>query len=615
MGHARRDGHHRYPSSVVWGALRRARSGRVSRFPERRGSLVSLTPGAGPLLVLAMILVAGMSLGWLVQRLRLPGVTGQVLAGVIMGRFGLHLFEEAAVEALQPLTHFALALIGVTVGAHLNLRRLRNAGRRLLLLLLAEGTLTPVITVSALLLLTDIPVTMAFLLATLAVSTAPATVVAIIRETRSRGTFVKTLLAAVAINNMVCIVLFELVRGVARQPLVAGGESILFGPEAYEALLGGLGQLGLGALLGALAAVATHLVTLRVARPERLTTLSVISIMATIGLSSYAGLSPLLSCMVLGVVQTNLNPDRDRLVDSVFANFEPAILCTFFALAGLHLSFEHAGRVGLIAAVFFAARVFAKLLSAEVAMRFARATERVRRNLGIALIPQAGVAIGLVLLIQDDPAFAPVHELFLAVVLTAVTLAEIVGPVTTRIGLTRSGEVGQDRPHLVDFIQEENIVTDLEAHSMEHEIEQLTDLLLSSHHLQQVDRESMLQSVLEREAQVSTCLGSGLAVPHGELPEGFSMVGVMGISRRGLRVETPDGLPLHCIVLLATPRGERDRHLEVLAALARTVGADSALQQELYSAKSPAHAYEVLQSERAADFNYLLEEPGDPGPR
>ena len=176
-----------------------------------------LTPGAGPLLVLAVILVAGMSLGWLAQRLRLPGVTGQVLAGIIMGRLGLHLFEEAAVEELQPLTHFALALIGVTVGAHLNLRRLRNAGRRLLLLLLAEATITPLVTVSALLLLTDIPVTMAFLLATLAISTAPATVVAIIRETRSRGTFVKTLLAAVAINNMVCIVLFELVRGATRQ--------------------------------------------------------------------------------------------------------------------------------------------------------------------------------------------------------------------------------------------------------------------------------------------------------------------------------------------------------------------------------------------------------------
>ncbi|MEE2703120.1 MAG: cation:proton antiporter [Myxococcota bacterium] len=575
-----------------------------------------LTPGAGPLLVLAVILVAGMSLGWLAQRLRLPGVTGQVLAGIIMGRLGLHLFEEAAVEELQPLTHFALALIGVTVGAHLNLRRLRNAGRRLLLLLLAEATITPLVTVSALLLLTDIPVTMAFLLATLAISTAPATVVAIIRETRSRGTFVKTLLAAVAINNMVCIVLFELVRGATRQPFAAGGSvGAALVPEVYEALLGGVWQLGLAASLGGLAAVATHLLTVRVARPDRLTTLSVISIMATIGLSTYSGLSPLLACMVLGVVQTNLNPNRDRLVDSVFANFEPAILCTFFALAGLHLSFEHAGRVGLLAAVFFAARIFGKLLSAEVSMRLARATERVRRNLGIALIPQAGVAIGLVLLIQDDPAFASVHELFLAVVLTAVTLAEVVGPVATRIGLTRSGEVGQDRPHLVDFIQEENIVTELEADSMEHAIEQLTDLLLSSHHLQQVDRESMLRSVLEREAQVSTCLGSGLAVPHGELPEGFSMVGVMGISRRGLHVETPDDLPLHCIVLLATPRGERDRHLEVLAALARTVAADSALQQELYSATSPAHAYEVLQGERAADFNYLLEEPGDPGSR
>ena len=159
----------------------------------------------------------------------------------------------------------------------------------------------------------------------------------------------------------------------------------------------------------------------------------------------------------------------------------------------------------------------------------------------------------------------------------------------------------------MDFIQEENISTELEADSMEQAIEKLTDLLISSHHLRDIDRDAMLRSVLEREAQVSTCLGSGLAVPHGELPEGVPMVGVMGISRLGLNMETPDGHALHCIVLLATPRGERDRHLEVLAALARTLAADSALQQELYNAKTPAHAYEVLQGERATDFNYLLE--------
>ena len=90
------------------------------------------------------------------------------------------------------------------------------------------------------------------------------------------------------------------------------------------------------------------------------------------------------------------------------------------------------------------------------------------------------------------------------------------------------------------------------------------------------------------------------------------MVGVMGINRAGLPFTTPDGLPVHCVVLLATPLGERDRHLEVLAALARTLGSDSSVQQQLFNAMSPAHAYEILNGEEAEDFNYFLEtENGD----
>lgn len=121
-----------------------------------------------------------------------------------------------------------------------------------------------------------------------------------------------------------------------------------------------------------------------------------------------------------------------------------------------------------------------------------------------------------------------------------------------------------------------------------------------------MDRSVLLGSVLEREAETSTCLGEGLAVPHGILPEGQPMLGVMGLSRRGLALPTPDGRPLHCLVLLATPSGERDRHLEVLAALARTIGSDPAVQEQLYNAKSPAHACEILHGEDTEEFNYFL---------
>ena len=112
----------------------------------------------------------------------------------------------------------------------------------------------------------------------------------------------------------------------------------------------------------------------------------------------------------------------------------------------------------------------------------------------------------------------------------------------------------------------------------------------------------------EREAQASTCLGGGLAVPHGILPSGYPMVGAMALSREGLGFETPDGRPVHCMVLLGTSPEERDRHLQVLAALARTIGVDPAFQEQLFNSTSAAHAWEILHGEDSEDFNYFLAE-------
>jgi mannitol/fructose-specific phosphotransferase system IIA component (Ntr-type) len=296
----------------------------------------------------------------------------------------------------------------------------------------------------------------------------------------------------------------------------------------------------------------------------------------------------------------------------VFSDFEPAILAVFFTLAGMELSFEHILEVGLIAAIVFSFRIAGKLLAANWAMRLAGATAKVRRNLGMALVPQAGVAVGLVVLLQEDPEFSQnasgLVSLFVAVVLTVVTANELVGPILTRLALERAGEVGKDRMRLIDFIHEENILTELDVETKEQAIERLVSRMITSHHLDHLDGDELLASVLDREAQVSTCLGGGLAVPHGILPDGQNMLGVMGISREGLKFDTPDGHPVHCMVLLATPDNERDRHLQVLASLAGSIGRDERFQALLYHAKSPAHAYEILHDEEAESFNYFLED-------
>ncbi len=564
---------------------------------------MALFPRADPLFTLAIVIAAGVASAWVARRLRLPGITGQILVGILIGPV-LRLFDPQAVRGLEPLTHFALSLIAVTVGAHLSLKRLRNAGRRLAFLFILEATITPLFVFGALLLVPGMAWEPAALLAAMAVATAPATIVALVKETRARGVFVKTLVAAVALNNVACILLFELARSLDRFWHVDAGRMTL-----GNALLAPAHQILFAGLIGGIAAVAMHLLQRFVVKPETISTAGILVILLTAGLSIHFGISPLLSCLFLGLVQTNLTPEREKLVDALFSNFEPAILAIFFTLAGMELDFTQIQAAGVAGLVFFLARGAGKLISVRFAMILARATRKVRTYLGMALLPQAGLAIGLVLIAQDDPRLQDRPEmlhLLLAIVLTVVMLNEIVGPILTRHALIRSGEAGRAGRRLLDFLQEQHILTGFKAVSMQQAIEKLVDHLDRTHALQ-VERRALLASALERETQVSTSLGGGLAVPHVILPEGHRAVGVMALSKPGLPFPTPDDKPLHCIVLLGTSLGEARLHLQILATLARTIGTDASIRDRLFGASSPAHAAEILHGEESDEFNVFLD--------
>ena len=548
-----------------------------------------------------MIILCGVAFGELARLIRIPSITGQIVAGILLGKSGFDLFAEESLHGLAPLTNFALGLIAVTVGAHLNIKRLRNAGRRLFLLLLTESTITPSVVFLSLWMLADIPTSEALLYATVAIATAPATTVALVRETRSKGVFVKTLIAAVALNNMACLVLFEIVRSVT-------GSWSLGGSDAAINWQAPVGQLLAAVAIGGAVAIAMDLINRFVVHKERLATAAVAALVLTSGLAATFDVSPILACLFLGIIQTNITPSRSQLVDSTFADFEPAILTVFFTLAGMHMSLEHAATAGVVSGLLFGSRIAGKVLAANLAMRFANATDRVRKNLGLALIPQAGVAVGLVVVLQADPAFSGLADQFAAVVLTVVTFNEILGPLLTRYSLERAGEIGRDRMRLIDFLQEENIAVGFQAETKTQAIEKLVDLLISSHDMRGVDKQTLLDSVLAREAEASTCLGGGLSVPHGILPNSLPMVGVMALSREGLHFDTPDGRPVHCMVLLGTANDERDRHLQVLATLASNVGTDHAFQEQLFNANSPAHAYEILHGDESEAFNFFLDD-------
>ena len=546
---------------------------------------------AGPFLVLSAVLIGGTVFGLIAKRMRLPAITGQIVAGVLIGRMGLDLFTEHSVSALHPITEFALGLMAVSVGAHLDLRRLKPMARRLLLLLLLEMVLVTGVVSAAVVSFSDLDWGMGILLGTIGISTAPATVVALVKETRAKGVFVNTLLAGVGLNNLACIFLFEITRSVLRSAAGEGGlDATLFTEAAM--------QLGEAASAGCLAAIAMFLIRRWVRRVELITTAGFVAILLCVGLAQHFGFSSMLACLFLGLSQANVTRHREEVVDSIFHSFEPAILAAFFALAGMELSLEHAAAAGVGAVVFFASRLVAKLAAGSIAMRLADAAPRIRDRIGLAMIPQAGVAVGLVVLLEEDTvlrgAVGETIDVLTAVVLTAVVMNEVVGPILTRMALKQTGEAGRERRGLMDFIREEHIVLRLQSSTMEEAIEELVQRVGNLHRLPAATREALLEATLKHESEASSCLGWGLAVPSGEITQAEKMKGVLAISDKGFDFETPDGEPLHCILLLAFPESERPRRLRILTQFAAVLGHDAEIRERLFTARSAAEVYEVL---------------------
>jgi mannitol/fructose-specific phosphotransferase system IIA component (Ntr-type) len=264
--------------------------------------------------------------------------------------------------------------------------------------------------------------------------------------------------------------------------------------------------------------------------------------------------------------------------------------------------------VGLVAMVYFGARVFGKTIGSILGGIIGKTSKRMWQNMAYALYPQSGIAIGLVILLSND-AFIPddIKQAVSAIVLAGVTIAEILGPFCTKAALVRSGEANRDRQRLVEFLAEEFIIVDLKAMDKWDAIRQMVAFLMKTHRVEHISQEELYQSVVSREKDMSTAMGRGIAIPHGHIEKGVAIQGVMAIIREGIDFDAPDNEPVKLIMLIVTPKDKKDLHLKVLSSLSSMVS-DSAIRERLMAAISPEDAMEVIESKEARDYNYFLEQ-------
>lgn len=552
-----------------------------------------------PLLSLSIVLLAGIVGGELIARAKLPKVTGWIGTGIVLRAVGVPGLPVERLPDFSALMSFVLGFIAFTVGAALNFRSLHNAHKRLLLLILGEAMVTPAVVGAALYYLGGLHLDVALLLGAIAIAGAPGTTVLVVQEARARGNLSKTLVAAVGLIDMVAVGVFVVAA------VFAGGASV--GSPWQLAVREVVHQFGVALLVGFGVATLVLGLTRTIVSPAFLGPSMVAAILGSWGLAQAVGVSSILACTFAGIAVSNLRHATANAAEAYLRPFGGLLFTAFYTLAGMRLNFALVLPLLGLVVLFFLSRLAGKSLGAYLAMRAAGATDRMQKYLGLALMPHGGVAVGLILLVQSDPALSHVQDLVVAVGLSALAINQLLGPSATRFSLTQAGEVGKDRPRLLDFLTEQRIVTNLAGANKREVIEALGEHLFSTSSLP-IEKEEFIEKVLERESEASTCLGEGFMIPHITLDEGDSIRGVLGLSSKGLDLGAADGRKIHCVVLLATPDLDRNRHLEILAAFAKAITSSDNLREQLYHARSPAHAYEVLHAERSEELNYFLDD-------
>ena len=574
---------------------------------------MSLTFETGsPLLHLAFVLVAGIIGGELVGRIGLPKVTGWICTGIVLR--SLETFHSPltglttqAISGFDNLMSFVLGYISFTVGAALHFASLRNSRKRLSMLLIGEAIVTPSLVGLALYFIgrmispDEMTVRASCVLAAIAIAGAPGTTVLVVQEARSRGILTRTLISAVALIDMVAVGFFTFVIAYF-VGISEGGPGWVMGIRSVAY------QFGMAFVAGSVSAGVALALTRTIVGPAFLGPAMVAVILGSWGGAVGFKASGILACTFAGIVVSNVRHDTVRSAEAYLQSIGGVLFAAFYTIAGMKLNFAQVLQAAGLVALFFFARLIGKYTGAFIAMSIAEVPVRVRNYFGLTLVPHGGVAVGLILLTETIEALNDISEIVTTVGLAALAINQLVGPSAARFALTKAGEAGMDHPRLLDFLDEHHITVNVAGSTKEEIIRSLASQLYTTQDRPMLDQEAFVQEVLKREELESTCLSEGLMVPHAELPEGHRVTGMLGISSKGVNLGAPDGQPIHAILLLATPKADRKKHLEILAAFATAISSDVNLREQLYHARSAAHAYDVLHADAGTDINYFIED-------
>ena len=396
-------------------------------------ALQELSPVATIIISVAIMLFFGFLMTRVTKKLRLPNVTAYIITGILIGPYVLDLIPSGVVRGMDFMADIALAFIAFSTGQYFRFSALKKNGAKVILITLCEAFLASGIVFVLLFVILRLDLVFSLVLAALAAATSSASTVMTIRQTRAKGDFVDTLLQLIAVDNIVALLMYSTAISVAAATISGEPFSV---SSVVMPLVTNIGVLLLGGVFGWF----MKLMIEDRSADNRLI-IAVAFLFAFCGICALLEISPLLGCMSMGTVYVNIAKD-----DNLFKQlnyFSPPILLLYFVRSGLNFNLSALFGVStatgavplfLITILYFFGRIAGKYFGSFFGCLFMKKKKEVRNYLGMALVPQAGVAIGLAAL-GARTLGGEVGSALQTIILSACILYELIGPASAKLSL------------------------------------------------------------------------------------------------------------------------------------------------------------------------------------
>jgi Kef-type K+ transport system membrane component KefB len=398
------------------------------------------------LTVLGILSLLGHFLGKLTKYVRLPSIIGYMVLGVLLGTSVFELLDEKALGDLEFINNIVLGIVAFGIGAELNLKALRKLGGGIVSIILAESFVAFFLVTGVIYLVSkDLP--MALIYGAMAPASAPAGTVAVIQETKARGKLTKALYAVVGFDDGLAIIIFGFAFALAKNILaseVPGVET----PGIVDLMIPPIKEIFLSCLFG-LVLGSIFLYLIRNAKKDSdILVLIFGTVFIATGVSVHHHMSLFLTNMTVGFLFANaIHPRKVHQVMHSLSYTMPMLFIWFFSLAGAHLELGKLPQLGLLGIAYVIARIIGLTSGAFIGGSIGGCDPKVKKWLGMGILSQAGVAIGLSLIVRNDfAAMASTRGLEIgAAVITTITATcivfELIGPICTRFALDKAGEI------------------------------------------------------------------------------------------------------------------------------------------------------------------------------